>query len=53
MLVCCFDDGAKETHTKSSVDAEVAAGGVIQADENLLSVGFPKQDQCIDVYGQE
>ena len=43
----------RRTHAKSPVDAEVAAGGVIQADENLLSVGFPKQDQCIDVYGQE
>ena len=32
----------RRTHAKSPVDAEVAKEGVIPANENLLSVGFPK-----------
>ena len=47
MLVCCFDDVAKEAHAKSPVDTEVAAESFILADDNLLSVCFP----CIDIRG--
>jgi hypothetical protein len=41
-LSCCHVTSAMVRSAKSPVDAEVAAEGVIPADENLLSVGFPK-----------
>lgn len=42
MLLFCVGDRATEAHAEFPVDAEIAAESVVPANENLLSIGFPK-----------